>query len=423
MLLPAHVSAFSRQGCLHPRFADRTPEALALTEQMIQAFQEAFQNHLPLGELDELLQPLLETAPDRKFALALRKLLEDRCHCTLDGKIDFSAERARVLDASAQLLLGDAPLPRADAWQAEFRSLLPGSPLLAAGNLYGDLPENQTILRFEAPAASALLDRHDTGVVQALLLDSRSLTLTVGATDAPQLRRLCQYLRFFQLLADIETLPPLVREPGEAPLQRLKMTVDGPAALLEHGRKYGLQLALFFPAVCTMPVWELKAVVRWKESESTLTLNQDSGLKCPYHNFAAAIPEEVRRLRENFPAGGPWRLLDDLPPLRIRGGQTVFPDFAFRRRGSPKTYSLELFHRWHSTGLLGRLDYLASLPETPLLLGVERSLLKRKEIAEALEGSEAFARAGFLYRDYPTHEKILKALDSIAEKKEPHAKK
>ncbi len=423
MLLPAHVSAFSRQGRLHPRFADRTPEALALAEQMIQTFQEAFQNHLPLGELDELLQPLLETAPDRKFALALRKLLEDRCRCTLDDKIDFPAERARLLDASAQLLLGDAPLPRADAWQTEFQKLLPDSPLLAAGNLYGDLPENQTILRFEPITPGALLDRHDTGVIQALLLSCRSLVLIVGATDAPQLRRLCQYLRFFQLLADIETLPPREPKPGEPPLQRLKMTVDGPAAVLEHGRKYGLQLALFFPAVCTMPVWELQAVVLWKEKESTLLLNQDSGLKCHYHNFAAALPEEVRRLRENFPAGAPWRLLDAPPPLKIRGGQAVFPDFAFRKRGSTKIYSLELFHRWHSTGLLSRLDDLASHPETPLLLGVERGLLKRKEIAEALEGNAAFARAGFLYRDYPTHEKILKALDSLAEKKEPATRK
>lgn len=423
MLLPAHVSAFSRQGRLHPRFADRTPEAVALAEQMIQTFQEAFQNRLPLGELDELLQPLLETAPDRRFALALRKLLEDRCHCTLNGTVDFPAERARVLNASAQLLLGDAPLPGADAWRTEFQRLLPDSPLLASGNLYGDLPENQTILRFEALTPAALLDRHDTGVIQALLLDCRSLTLAVGATDAPQLRRLCQYLRFFQLLADIETLPPLEPKPGEAPLQRLKMTVDGPAALLEHGRKYGLQLALFFPAVCTMPVWELKAVVRWKGREAVLALNQDSGLKCPYHNFAAALPEEVRRLRENFPADASWKLLDSPPPLKIRGGQAVFPDFAFRRRGSPRIYSLELFHRWHSSGLLSRLDYLASHPETPLLLGVERGLLKRKEIAEALDGNEAFARAGFLYRDYPTHEKILKALDSLSEKKEPHTKK
>ena len=418
MLLPAHVSAFSRQRTLHPHFAPRTPEILSLAEQMVQTFQEAFQNHLPLGQLDELLQPLLETATDRRLALGLRKLLEDRCHCTLDDDTDFAAERAKLLDASAQLLLGDAPLPQTDTWQTAFQTRFPDSPLLAAGNLYGDLPENQTILRFEALTPEALLDRYDTGVIQALLLDCKSLTLTVGATEAPQLRRLCQYLRFFQLLADIETLPPRESTPGEAPLQRLKMTVDGPAAILEHGRKYGLQLALFFPAVCTMPAWEMKAVVLWKNKESELLLDQDSGLKCPYHNFAAALPEEVRRFRENFPIDAPWKLLDDLPPLKTHGGQTVFPDFAFRKRGATKTYSLELFHRWHASELLHRLDYLTTHPKTTLLVGVERGLLKRKEIAEALEGNEAFARAGFLYRDYPTHEKVLKALDSIAEKQD-----
>ncbi len=423
MLLPAHVSAFSRQGTLHPRFAPRTPEILALAEQMLQTFQEAFQNHLPLGQLDELLQPLLETATDRRLALGLRKLLEDRCHCTLDDDTDFAAERAKLLEASAQLLLGDAPLPQSDSWQTAFLCRFPQSPLLAAGNLYGDLPENQTILRFEALTPEQLLDRYDTGVIQALLLECKSLTITVGAAEAPQLRRLCQYLRFFQLLADIEVLPPRESPRDEPPLQQLKMTVDGPAAILEHGRKYGLQLALFFPAVCTMPAWKMKAVVLWKDKESELVLDQGSGLKCPYHNFAAALPEEVRRFRENFPADAPWKLLDDAPPLKTHGGQAVFPDFAFRKRGAAKTYSLELFHRWHATDLLRRLQYLAAHPKTTLLVGVERALLKRQEIAEALEGSEAFARAGFLYRDYPTHEKVLKALDSLAEKQDTPPRK
>ena len=76
---------------------------------------------------------------------------------------------------------------------------------------------------------------------------ARELEITFRNPDTVKLRNIFKYLKFCRLLAEIK------RDKGVVTLK-----VSGPLALLSDNRKYGLQLAVFFPAVATMSEWRLK---------------------------------------------------------------------------------------------------------------------------------------------------------------------
>ena len=52
------------------------------------------------------------------------------------------------------------------------------------------------------------------------------------------------------------------------------------------------------------------------------------------------------------------------------------------------------------------------------MLGVDRSLLRDEELAARLESSAWFQAHGFLFRDYPTVERVQKALQAIVRERQ-----
>ena len=72
---------------------------------------------------------------------------------------------------------------------------------------------------------------------------------------------------------------------------------------------------------------------------------------------------------------------------------------------------MELFHTWHAAPLRNRLQQLDAQNGSPLLIGVNRNLLKNTELAEIVETSPYFSRFGFYFREAPTAAKIMPLLD------------
>ena len=230
---------------------------------------------------------------------------------------------------------------------------------------------------------------------------------TVACADAPRLRRIFKYMRFFDLLATVRA--------ADGPSPALEMVIDGPASILEHSRQYGLKLASFFPVLCTADAWSIRAEVTWKEKPALLKLDQASQLVCPYHNYAAYVPDEVKLFQTHFGEEAPeWRMVADDPVVKGEGREVIVPDFTFRR-GTGQPVHLELFNRWHSNGLKERLDWLGKHPRVRMILGVDLTLAKKPAVAEVLEASAWFAKYGFTYRDYPTCGKVRRALEAWTE--------
>ena len=107
-----------------------------------------------------------------------------------------------------------------------------------------------------------------------------------------------------------------------------------------------------------------------------------------------------------------WQIIGDTPFFDAGKQEIIFPDLSFKNTGG-RIIHLELFHRWHSTPLLKRLEYCAALPCIPFIIGVDRSLSERPEIKNALANSAFFQKQGFLFRDFPGVERVCKLLESV----------
>ena len=378
---------------------------LAQAENLIEVFEQNLGRHRT--DLDERLAPLLTDITPLDLGKGLRKLLEDRCTFNKKKELDYIEERRKLLTLAANIR-------QQQAWESpeEFRLAMQQSPkaadciLLQEKEIYADLPENDILESFDSLDAKQLLERYNLGLVQALLLNANKLLLHVDSGDAARLRRVCKYLRFFRLLCQIKT-------PDKAKKNHIIMEIDGPASIFEYQRGYGMQLAIFFPAVCSLKNWQMQAEIIWKDKKQLLQLNQNSGLVCPYRVFSAYVPEEIKLFENHFRnTVQDWQISEKTPFLHADNNEIIFPDFSFVSHDG-KLVHLELFHRYHAGRLLPRLNWLAKNPDTPLLIGVDRSLERKPEISEALQASAHFTKAGFIYKDYPGCEKVLQCLQKI----------
>ncbi len=411
-MLTKDLLNFRRRGdYLKPVFIDTgDPKLLNLARNLLSIYEipDGETAGLTAKELAELSEPVVKSQRNLKLAKGLHKLILDRCVFSSPPERDFPILREELFSRAANLL-------RDRSFALEYNKYRAAAANTAELNdfveqdIYADLPENERLVRFKQLFPKELLERYNCSQVQSLLLYSGRLELDIEETDQAKLRRLFKYLKFFRLLATVHAKPS--RQKNKA-ARRLKMVVDGPASIFENTRKYGLQLASFFPAVCDLEKWTLRAEIELRKDKRVLRLDQESGLKSHYHNFSAYVPEEIRMFHQLFKQKiDAWQIVGDAPFVDIGGGELIFPDLSFQH-DSGKTVHLELFHRWHSTQLFSRIEqHDKELPDN-FIIGVDRALSSKPEIKEILDSSPFFSSHGFLYRDFPGVDRVAKLLDS-----------
>ena len=380
------------------------PRLLSLAERLIALFENSVGSIRE--ELDEQLDHLTAACNDVKLARGLVKILLDRAEFSGCGELDYPAARHALFLRSAALLNS----PECPADPAEYRARLMADESVLTQAVYPDLPENERLLSIRKTFPKELLERYNMALAQSLMLYSDGLDCQVSAEDQGALRRLLKYLKFFRLLFRAELVKG--KKTDDGPMIRLQ--IDGPASILDNSTKYGLQLASFFPAVCSMRLWQVSCGLKLRTKTLRLKLDESSRLVCHYTNFGAYIPEEFRMFQDYFnqtPDRG-WTLIPREAYLKLEDNQLTFPDFRFRSDAGLEL-DVELFHQWHKTPLKERLDYLEKHPETPLILGVDRACLKADE-----ELKERFCRpaGNFLFSSFPGVENVLKALRKKADK-------
>ena len=188
--------------------------------------------------------------------------------------------------------------PSVNLWKREqgWDKATADNPLATRESIYEDLPENDRLVKLAFITPKQVLERYNVGLVQGLLLHAGSIQLTVHDTDPAKLRRLFKYLKFYRLLARISLDNNALEE--NTP-DKLSIVIDGPASIFDQSKRYGFQLACFFPAVCALDHWSMRAEITWKDAKRFLVLDESSGLVCHYHNFTAYVPEEIPQ--ELFP--------------------------------------------------------------------------------------------------------------------------
>ena len=173
-----------------------------------------------------------------------------------------------------------------------------------------------------------------------------------------------------------------------------------------------MNLDNFITAVFHQPEWELDDIIRiHKNKTHILQLDQSCGIRSHLRQFLAYVPEEIQNLCQQLAKKLPdWTLSSSNEFLSFSGENICFPDYLLKHI-SGKKVPLELFHNWHSVPLLNRLTQLDTQKDAPLLIGINRSLLKNMDVANKLESSYYFSRFGFLFRDVPTTSMLLPRLE------------
>ncbi len=378
-----------------PNFIDaEAPELLFFAEQMLAVFSEG--TGKTRETVDAEAELYLQGQKDPKFAKGLYKILIDHTEFTL-AEEDAGARRDAILTAAASQLTQPAT-QTLEEYRAAVQAL---SQQDVNSALYPDLPAFEQLTRVKREfSPRQLLQRYNMAQVQALLLTTQSLTLTTHEMSAANLRRIFKCLKFFRLLAEIKQTK-----------DKTTVVIDGPLSLLEGTKKYGLQIASFFPVICLLEQWQISAKVQPKRAVKTLKLDESSQLVSHYRHMSAYVPEEVRLFASHFEKTvEDWSFVAESPFIKRPKGRLIFPDFTLQHTSGVTVY-LEIFHRWHRGPLIQRMEELEKMKE-PLILAIDRYLLKglpsddRQDALEDLDNSRHF-----LFSDYPAVSRLQKTLE------------
>ena len=405
----------TKSGKIQPKFIDTTaPKFLKIAFELTELFSGSVGEER--GTLENRSKQVLE-----RFTLGitvgrgLEKLLLDRTEFDTESKDELLELREKVFRNSSTLMrkheysgLYNSDCSEKDILES-YRKALAGSIGITSENLsdqlYSDLPPFQKVIKFRKITGEALLHRYNCAQVQGLLLRSEKIKLKLPESSTASLRQLIKYVRFNKLLAKISF--------DHKKSKSIDMQIDGPLSMFLQTQKYGLNLANFFPAVLHQQEWEMDAKVRIHKNRTyILQLDQSCGIRSHLRQFLAYVPEEIEKLGLQLAKKLPdWTLSSSNDFVTLSGENMCFPDYILKHI-SGKKVPLELFHNWHSAPLLNRLSQLDAQKETPLLIGINRSLLKNKDVANKLESSDYFSRFGFLFRDVPTTAMLLPRLET-----------
>ena len=408
MLTKDLILCKSSNGKLKPQFVSTSDaELLDLAERLLAAYDPSSS---PVREdIEELTSQVVQGCRTLKQAQGILKVVDDQAIFSAPQDMDYAAARFNLFQKAAEILRAN-PGQLEEQYHQQLKELTADNPLASRESIYEDLPANDRLVKLSFITPKQVLERYNCALVQSLLLHASSLQLVVHDTDPAKLRRLFKYLKFFRLLASITA--DRSADSSDTP-DKLNIVIDGPASLFDQSKRYGFQLACFFPAVVALDHWHLRAEINWKDTKKFLVLDESCGLVSHYHNFTAYVPEEIQLFHRYFKESvTDWTIVGNAPFIKANGNDVIFPDFSFQHTDGTLVH-LELFHRWHATQIMPRLDWLEQHPSVPLVIGIDRFLLKDEALKSRLETDNVLKQRIFLFSDYPTVDKTLRCLNAF----------
>ncbi len=358
-MLPSDLLFSHKRGAqIYPRFL--RPEQCVWAERVLATIRE--HQHRTRGELQAALRALEGDSPDYRIVRGFAHLALNAAEFTLaTGELEpetlrrdvftLAAERGGYGETQAREVL-EAIAPR---YQLEAETLREA--------LYADLPENHLLTALPDFAPNQLVDRYNLAQAQGLLYSALCLRLTAYRNVPGEYRRLFQHLKFHGLMYAVE---------GNLD-DGYQIYVDGPASLFKQTRKYGLQMAIFLPALLRVSRWEMEAVLRRDDRDISYRVDSQSPLK----PLTAAPPAYDSLLEEHFARrweklDTPWTLEREVEIVDLKG--TVFvPDFALRHPDG-RVAHVEIMGFWHPDYLRRKLDKLRRAAMPNLIVAVSERL-------------------------------------------------
>jgi uncharacterized protein len=326
------------------------------------------------GELEEEITEAIGDNPTQLVHQGLAKLLEDRC--------EFDVESSHPPEELREKAFRTAATQRA-AGTFDRTAVIDGiaaelgiTPEQVDQGLFADLKQEQRLIKFQDCTVEQLLQRYNVALAQAILLRSTGVKIQIHGETPARYRRLFRAIKFHRLICEIQS----------AGRDSYTLTLDGPLSLFSSTQKYGLQLAMFLPAVLQCKRFELKALVRWgaERKEKEFFLDSSEGLRSHTIDHGDYIPKELTMFADMFRkqvAG--WEIASDTAVVAV-GSSFWTPDFVLTHQRSGKRVYLEILGFWRRTDVDKHCQRLARELKEPFILAVSEQF----NIDETASGSD-----------------------------------
>ncbi len=345
-MLTADLSmSWQRGDQIRPRYIDAEDEEhLRAAEDLVAIFE----SHAGQARaaLEESLQEYVGTGTDYRILRGLIKLLTDRCEFETSAPAEPSEiRRALFLKARARHPVATEE-SRAEI-VAEAARELSCDPVALADALYADLHENQRLARYEPITPPELLDLYNVAQAQALLYRSVEMRLWLEPQSPEGFRELFGSIKAYRLIHTVRGNP---REGYEVRL-------DGPASIFQRSQKYGIQMAVFLPALLLCKGWRMRAEIQSKQRRAVYfeLTSEQTLLRSHYPEITAYVNPVTDKLAAVWArAGGAWRLEPSGEVIDL-GDSAFIPDFVLRHAETGARVFLEVLGFWTPEHLRERL--------------------------------------------------------------------
>lgn len=375
-----------------PAYLDpAAPEWQEVAERLLEMFRSM--SGQTRGEVEQEIADAFGDDPQQQIIDGLAKVLEDRCEFEVVPGKPPEEVRERVFAVAAEMRKGGA-FDRASIL-GQIGQELKLAPADVEVGLFADLKSEQRLAKFRDLSAERLLHRYNVALAQAVLLRSTGVNIYIKNEPPQRYRQLLRMVKFHRLIAELH--------PDAANTYRLHL--DGPLSLFSATQKYGLQLALFLPAVLQCADFILQAELIWgpQRKPKRFFLASKDGLESHLQDTGSWVPAELKMFGELFRKKvADWELVDEPEILPLADGTFWVPDYRLVQKKSGKTVYLEVLGFWRKSSVEKHLERLKAQAKVPFVLAVSDQLhIEEKELAEVPAGVHRF-------RNLPLPDEIIK---------------
>ena len=383
MLTADLALSWQRGTQIKPRYIDaEDADWLDAAAALIELFRE--HHGCTRAELEAALEEYVGTGTDYKILRGLIKLLLDRTEFAAGVEaVPVDLRRAVFLKARAAHPVTD----ESGRMQvlAEAGTELGCEPELVRANLYADLPKNQRLVEFEETDARALLELYNVAQAQALLYRCVRLRLSVEPQAAENYRELFGAIKAYRQIHTIKGNP----EHG------YEIELDGPVSMFHRSQKYGIQMAVFLPALLLCKGWRMRAEIESRYSGTSFFEMTSEGHNLRSHYLSVTpyenpVREKLLQAWARFESE--WKLEESGEIINL-GASAFIPDFVLRREDGRTVY-LEILGFWTPPHLKERLQEFAGSGFRDFLLAAWEELRgSREPLVTAPEHTLIFKRS------------------------------
>lgn len=387
-----------RKGQLVPTFIDESrPALLKVAGDLRSVFLGA------VGKTLAEIEALGDAVESREGCVdGLKKLLIDRCEfADIDDEIMVKRwELFRV----AQELRDEGDWGDATSFADVIAKRMARTQEQLRSELFSDHPDERRCLKFEDITEKELLELYNRSLLQTLFVFADDVKITAKGASLTEKRAFFRQLKFHSLMSEVAV------DPEDA---TFSVYLSGPLKLFHKSTTYGLRLARFIPNVLHLKEWELEATLQLKNKRLQLKLDSSCKVKPRGRGLTGYTPQEFSDVMRVFNEADTGWIMEPSEDFIHLGRQSYcFPDFDLRQNKGKKRFHIELFHPWHKGQVAGRLNALDKNPSKNLIVGVDKVLMKDKEVKQLLESSPWFTKHGFEFNQFPTPKQLTKILES-----------